>query len=260
MCLIILLIFATRMEAQVETKNINVVKLVPEQNFLINGTANATLAGGRDRITVQISLPEGTKEWVYVFSCSSSNNGQGVIQLCSNLTKAIDLSGTTADMISAITAPDGDANCDVFLLDKENKDLFESEAEFSYFTIGRKLNIKNGVMPIRGLNNGPYYIGIRNNYTTNAINVKIEAAALVENTEVDLTQWSVEKKNEMYEVIKAELIKEGMEEAAAKKLTSCIIKKLVVETSLDALSKMADFEKEELLNKIDAECRKETGN
>lgn len=257
----LLLIFVNKITAQVETKNLNIAKLVPEQNYLINGTANAALAGGRDRITIPVYLPEGTKEWVYVFSCSSSDNGQGVIQLCSNLTKAVDVSGTTSGVINSLTAPDGDSYCDVFLFDKENKELFENDQEgYRSYNVGTKKNIKNGVMPINNLNNGTYYIGIKNNYATTAINIKIEVAALVEQTEVDFTQWSVEKKNEMYQAVKDGLIQEGMEETNAKKLASCVIKKIVADTSIEAINKMADFEREEFFNKIEADCKKEMEN
>jgi len=181
----ILLFFVTNYSlAQNYTYKRKVVQLYSAQHFYLNGGANADMLGGKSRVDIRVDLPENTIEWYYVFTTSESKDGKANIGLITQLSKLLDPTGLTGIAAEAIIAPPGEAVCDVFLLNAQNKNLFLQKADlnngtFYYNGKGSRQNFRNGTVQVQDLRTGTHFIGIRNPSTFSGVNVTIEVAAIV---------------------------------------------------------------------------------
>jgi hypothetical protein len=105
-----------------------VVPIITEQKFVINSQNNATLAGGKSKISIMVQLPENTVEWYYVYSASINKDNidkaTQSINLVAQLTKIFDPTGITSTAVSSILAPSGSNECDIYLLSSDNRTEF----------------------------------------------------------------------------------------------------------------------------------------
>lgn len=122
--ILLCLIFINLSLGQSYKKNRKVVPLLVSQNFYLNGATKGAF-GGNSRTSLLISLPRNTVEWYYVISTSPNQSNNLNLNLVSQLTRLLDQTGMTAIMTSSVLAPSGNGGaCDVFLMDRRNKDDF----------------------------------------------------------------------------------------------------------------------------------------
>lgn len=101
-----------------------VVPVLVNQNFYLNGATKGAF-GGNSRTSLLIPLPKNTVEWYYVASTSPNQSSSLNLNLVSQLTRLLDNTGMTAIVTSLIVAPSGNGGaCDIFLMDRRNKDDF----------------------------------------------------------------------------------------------------------------------------------------
>jgi hypothetical protein len=155
------------------------ISLYSQQHFYLNGGTRA-MFGGVSRTSLKVELPANTIEWYYVFTTSPGKDVSSDISLFAQLTKAFDPSGITATAVNAILAPTGSNTADVYLLDKDNVDLFISKEDFKYGGTDSRKNFKDGVVQINDVIKGTYYLGLRNPSADAGVNVSIEVVAVVE--------------------------------------------------------------------------------
>ena len=172
-------------DKEIEVKKYDIKTVVPLTSFYINSGSNATLLGGKSRISIPLSLPENAIKCYYQFSAAKNKSEIGKL---SNLTKQ--LSGIFADTKSIdintddLQEPYGRTYCDVYLLDERNSHLFERKKAYQYIPEGSRRNAKAGIVEIP-LNREEknLYIGFKNPLKIQGIHINFEASAIVETTE-----------------------------------------------------------------------------
>ena len=159
------------------------VQLISPQKIYLNGGARAAF-GGQSRTWIQIILPENTVEWYYAFSTGQSSSNLG---LFTQLAKLTDPKGNTSISEEAVYVPSGSGVCDVLLLDKANADAFYSKVDLSggtFFVQTQKINHRNGLIRVKHLLSGDWYIGLRNPSSLEGVSISLEAVAIVQQTRV----------------------------------------------------------------------------
>lgn len=175
--------YTTVQEKYLIKKEYKPISIVPTTEYFINSGSNATLKGGKSRITFPFTLPKNTQECYYVFSASREKSdidkAKGSFNLVGQLSTLIDQTGALNFGVDMLTKPPGGNVCDVYLLDFENSRLFEAKEAYRYMTSGTRENIKSGIVKMTGGSGQTYYIGIKNPDSMYGIQVAIEIVAIV---------------------------------------------------------------------------------
>ena len=173
-------------------QNHEVVQVLQSQQFYLNG-GNRAMLGGKSRITIPVTLPPNTVEWYYTFSAfhNSEQAAQSSQQysLYSNLVTALDQVGI-ASLSSKLMQPTGAEVCDIFLLpesevshfiNKDDNSLLGTGSGFRSYNIANRQNFTSGVVPVKqtNLQEGTFYLGIKNPSAMTGIHVNIEVNAIV---------------------------------------------------------------------------------
>lgn len=158
-------------------------KLIPKSTYYINSGTHSMFKGGKSRISIPINLPRNTIEWYYQIAAFRDpgrlENAKESLNLLGNISNIFDPSGATEIGIKLLTGVPGSDVCDVFLLDAYNKLSFESKNQYSYWEIGTRENIKEGIVKINKSIASQLYIGIKNPDSYHGIHVLIEVVAIV---------------------------------------------------------------------------------
>lgn len=165
-------------------------QVVSPQKFYINSGSNASLLGGKSRVTFPIDLPDKTVEWYYIFSAHRNESDIDKVHNKFNLFGEIaDLllgtQGLASLTLNQITKPAGGDVCDVYLLDYTDSRLFEAKDAFSYYTSGTRENFVSGSVQLKDMNYDGLYIGIRNPDGWDGIFVSIEVVAITHEEDWD---------------------------------------------------------------------------
>jgi hypothetical protein len=169
---------------EIDIKKYEIKTVIPLSSFYINSGSNATLLGGKSRITFPLNLPKNTIKCYYQFAAAKNKDEIGKL---TNLSKQ--LSGIFADTKSIdintedLIEPLGRVYCDIYLLDKENSYWFENKKAYKYIPEGSRRNIKSGVVEIPNTLGSNLYIGIRNPLKIYGIHVNFEASAIIQTIE-----------------------------------------------------------------------------
>ncbi len=199
-----------------QTKKITqkAVQLFEQRNIHLNGGNMAVLGSGKkSRVCIPIDLPPNTIEWYYSFS--TSNNKQSIdnlnllIQLggllIANVTPlgtTLSSSGITETILSQIKIPYGSHAIDVYLFDKANMDKFEKRKDiwgdsFQFIPSGSTENTTQGLIRVKDVTSGSWFIGLRNPSLTYAVDVVIEGIAIVAKEEI-VQPTDEQRKAELY--------------------------------------------------------------
>ena len=236
-----------------------VVPIQTNQSFYLNGGTRATF-GGKSRTSLLITLPKNTIEWYYVFSTSPNEGNSQSINLVAQLTKIIDPTGVTAIATTALFAPTGNGGaCDIYLVDRPNLDKFIKKVDnlggsFSYILEGTRENFKNGVVQIKGINSGIWFLGFKNPSASTGVNITVEVAAIVEETVLDNSSWSNETKKTFYENYYKGLKNNGLDDNIAKEVAGCLIEKLTSEKTPEEWNMESEGTRKTFLNENYASC------
>ncbi|MBO0936592.1 hypothetical protein J2I47_08565 [Fibrella sp. HMF5335] len=173
-------------------QNHEVVQVLQPQQFYLNG-GNRAMMGGKSRVAIAVTLPQNTVEWYYTFSAfhSPEQAAQASQQysLFSNLVNTLDQVGI-ASLSTKLMRPTGAEVCDVFLLpenerlhfiNKDDNSLLGSGSGFRWYDIASRQNFVSGVVPVKqaNLQEGIFYLGIRNPSAMSGIYINIEVNAVV---------------------------------------------------------------------------------
>jgi hypothetical protein len=160
----------------------NVSKIIEAQQFYVNSTTNS---GGKNRVSIPLTLPEGTVEWYYRFSAyrdsaliqsqQKSNNNLFSEVASFFLGGAAPVLGAIGNMLMQ---PPGADFCDVYMLSPENRQLFMNESAFKYILDGSRQNLKSGNIRVTCCNKGTYHLGLKNPDNKHGVHVNIEAVAI----------------------------------------------------------------------------------
>jgi len=257
--LVFLCVTANIVYGQTYKKVRKVVPILTNQSFYLNGGTRATF-GGKSRTNLTISLPANTVEWYYVFSTSPNEGNSQSINLVSQLTRLVDPSGVTAIATNALFAPTGNGGaCDIYLLDRANVDKFMSKSDnfggsYSYNMEGTRENFKNGVVQIKGIRTGIWYLGFKNPSATTGVNITVEVAAIVEETVLDYDTWSSETKTTFYNNFYKGLKENKLDDNIAKEIAGCLIEKITTQKTPQQWDNMTEGSRQTYLNEVYEGC------
>jgi tetratricopeptide (TPR) repeat protein len=244
-------------KAQTTSKIRKLVQVLGQQNFELNGGIKAKF-GGTSRVFYIIELPKNTIEWYYVFTATEKENSNPVIDLLPQLTKLYDPSGLTSVVASSIVSPKGTQSCDIYLMDRENKEIFMRQSdEYRYISASSRINFKSGTIPIKNNFTNNNYLCVRNPSATSGINVSIEVVAIVEETTIDNNVWSINNKERIEKSFVKYLIDHNADKEEAIMISSCMIDKITIEKTPNMLDKMTTSEKENYCHDKIAICQEE---
>ena len=159
--------------------------VLQNDQFYLNSKSNALVKGGKKSVLVPITLPEGTKEWYFVYTASRDQKQiEQTLQsfsLASELTAFIEQKASLQDAVKTLSAPPGANIINIYLLDDKNARLFKENETFSYDINYSREQVKSGIINVSNTsNNNMYYLGISNPDNIHGIHVGVEVVAVVE--------------------------------------------------------------------------------
>ena len=159
---------------KVSTKGYSLKQVVKERTFNVHSQTNS----GASRVTVRVDLPPNTVSWYYEFQCVPIDNSHSVLGLFTSLSKYVDpTNGLLSNALDKISVPSGSEDCDVYVLDVDNRGPFENEESFYYWESQKGL--QQGIVDIRNLKSGSYYLGFENDNWFVGVTIVLEVVALV---------------------------------------------------------------------------------
>jgi len=242
-----------------------VVTLLPEQGIYLNSTSNGAF-GGKSRVNYKIDLPPNTVEWYYIYSTTPTEGKDQSLGLVAQLTRVVDPTGISAVAVNALRTPSGSGGLiDVYVMGYENRTAFIAKdywGAWEYdnpggYEEGRTLNAKQGKKKIDDVLSGTVYIGLKNPHVKDGVNVTIEVAAIIEVQDVDMTVWTAETKEMMYDTYLDDLISGGMSEQVAQSVANCVLEKLVSQYTLSDFANKSESEMNVIGDALEDECMTE---
>jgi tetratricopeptide (TPR) repeat protein len=231
--------------------------ILASQDFYLNGATRGAI-GGKSRTFFEIKLPVNTVEWYYSFSTTPNVGQKQNTELFSQLTGLLSKSNVYTFAATAIFSPTGNGGaCDIYLLDRANLDKFYNKEDllgnnFTYFIQGSRENYKNGVVQIKDITKGTYYLGFRNSSLSTGTNINVEVVAIVEEIVID-DSWAEADKNQ-YENHFFNILKKDFDEGVARNVSSCMMDKILKDYSPSRLNGMQSTEKEALFLEVYKLC------
>lgn len=251
--------------SQVQTKTQKAIQILEPQSFYLNG-GTRNMVGGNSRTGFIINLPPNTVEWYYTFTTEPNKNQEDNLQLENQITMLLSMGGMSSGLLSLIKVPQGNGLIDVFLTDRNGYDIFFKKdfwGQWEYTSPnhnieGSRTNVKDGKVQIKSIRNGQHFLVIRNTSGTTGINVKIDVVAIVEETEIDLSKWSKETKNALFEGFKQNVKQKTpyTSQSNIEKIASCMTQKIIEDYTIESFQELADFELKNIENDIMEECKK----
>lgn len=156
-------------------KTRKVVVLLSPQKFHLNSWGK-TIISGVNKTVLPIVLPNNTIEWFY-YVCASKENSTNYIELAAQV--ALLIHDAVID-VSKIKVESGNSYCDVYLMNDEDKQRFNLGDESSYYVLGSRQNFNSGVIRMKKGDTSLYWLGIKNPRKAHAVDVTVEAVAIVE--------------------------------------------------------------------------------
>lgn len=151
------------------------------QEFYLNSQTNVTT--GVTKTTIPVYLPKNTVEWYYTFVATRDKNKHTFQDMSLLGDIASLLLGVNGKIIkfglNQLKTIPGDDFCNIYILDRNNRDSFANNLGFNYFLEGSRRNFKSSVVKITGLPSDEYYIGVSNPDLTNGIMVSLEVVAII---------------------------------------------------------------------------------
>lgn len=217
----------------------------------------------QSREVIRIQLPPNTKKWYYTI-CAYRNKGDvdvtnATYNLMAQLTKLYDYTGTTAAILTRITAPPPNDKCDIYLLSSSNEvSNFKNKLSiFSYHTEGSQERASRWRAEITSYTHGVQYLGIRNSNLGYGINIYVQVVAIVSVPATDDNGWTAADKNGMHREISNYLTSNNsgnLSQAQVDDFSTCFTRKFMSRYSASKVKSMADYEKKNALNDVLQEC------
>lgn len=245
--------------SQVKSTSLKTVNIIQPRDFYLNSQMRTDLLGGTQTHVVRVQLPPNTIEWYYAFSVSSTENDRASLSLTTQLASIIDKTGLASVALSALYTPTGSYACNVYLLANSGsaQTFANGNSDWRHFSNYQLTSTRNGVNVVkdRQFLSGTWYVGFKNLLETQGINVTVEVVAVVEETEVDGSEWDKEIVDEMYNQI-LEPIKKAFGNERGEKIANCVMDKLQENYVPNDFKNMPEYKRKKVLQEIGGECEK----
>lgn len=195
--IILVLLLANQLNAQVKTVSYKVLPLVEDRQYELAG---GVIVLNTSRVIIPVNLPENTIEWYYMFVSYSDEDvlekRRTEINLASQLSLALDKTGLTSDLISGLLTPNGSSCSNIYVFgDRYNAVNFVNKTDYDlfpeYWSYYSQVSIKSATHGRQMIGFSPkeqFYIGIQAGPSPVVVDVEIvaiidESAAAVETKE-----------------------------------------------------------------------------
>ncbi len=167
--------------------------LVKKEIYSISSAFNSTFQDSESRVTIPLIFPSNTVKWYYRYSASQNKEDIERLKYSYNLAGELALSmGPKAELVpsgtNGINPVPGSDNCDVFLLDQVNKNLFNNYNPFNYIIEGSRENFSSGIVEVDCCTGEPHFLGIQNPNESEVVHVFIEVVVIVEEAEIRMQE------------------------------------------------------------------------
>ena len=244
------------------------VQVIAPQTQVVNSMAGKLL-GKKNQVAMAFQLPQNTTRWFYIFSATRNQadvtRTRSAFKLLAQLSKLVDETGITDNAINLITTPPGTDYCNTYLLGSFNDvKIFDKEfttQSFKYDRAGSRTNLSSGQVVINSSEylQGSQYLGFQNPSSVYEVSVTVEVVAIV-NQEVEVSGWTLTRKNEIYNMIKNQVIENAcgnLSDGEKFTLASCGTSKITTEYTNETIKGLADHEIIQTLAKAMRSCSDE---
>lgn len=184
------------------------VEVFSPQRYKLSSYLAPNVSGSNStRRVIPVNLPHNTVKWFY--SVSTGRNPQEIenvqrnFNLFGSISRLVDNTGISANIISRIGSPPVSNSIDVYLLySKQDRDIFLSKYSnlgggFRYVIDDSKEQIVSGNVEVisRDRMYGVQYLGIRNTDASNSIEVCIQVVAIIQEPEQQSSYSSYNNSN-----------------------------------------------------------------
>lgn len=159
-------------------QNYHLVEIHSTQTFYLNNSTRDALGTGDNKTYLKVELPPLTKEWYFSFSAVQAERGQS-LNLFGQLADLLDQTGITGLLVNAVTVPEGDIRCNVYLTDHSNAMSFARDDGYNHWTSGTRKNYTEGVVKITDILNPVVYLCFENPNSWDGMTISVEVTALV---------------------------------------------------------------------------------
>ena len=236
-------------------------QIIEPRSFTLNSSLGSA-TGGNAKTVIEVDLPDYTIRWFYTFTAhrteAQRNKAKANINLFAQLTRILDVTGTTAAATKVLITPSGSDYCDLYFFDtEEDADIFDAPLTLKSFTYESKYsqeNLMQGTIMVSEKERcvGTQYLGFANGSLNSSVNVTVEVVAIV------LNEWTKEDRQQMYDGIYSLLTENGLSEDFSDKsirsFATCLLSEFCNTYSPLERDKMADFELQNTITKIGHEC------
>jgi hypothetical protein len=170
---------------QSQPSKFKVVPLLTKQSFYLNGGVRSGF-GGKSRVVYEVDLPQNTVEWYYAVTTYQQKQNNSInVGLLEQISRLLDPTGVASNVVGLIATPTGANDCDVYLMDQANQNIFyrkwdvNKHIPFQFLEAGSRENFRNGAVQVKNPTQGVYFLGFRNPSETAGIGIAFEAVAIV---------------------------------------------------------------------------------
>ena len=270
-CLTLCLSFVYAQQNRLYDTTFTVVTLSSPQSFYLDSRIVSQISG-RSRLTLPITLPQGSLSWYYSFSAmEAKNEPMEWVSLASQLTKLVDKSGISAVIISRFVQPTGTASCDIYVLNTEGVSQFEqkNDDKWQYDRNTSRQNMTGGIVQ-SAVSNRQFSIGLSNPSLKSGINVRIEISAVVgklapiynqnrhSNDSSSEHLWSNKEREILFQRFQSSF--QGKLTPSVTEVSTCILAKTMKHFTPQEFNLKALGEQEVLIAIMKKDCYSETHN
>ncbi len=206
------------------------------------------------RKLIAIELPEGTTSIVYRITVGKKNQeiGKSLVDAVNSIPNpATATIGAFTKLVVSLSSYEAK----YFIFSSEENALnYKNGRQYSYCkTTGELTSATVKMLSSNCFGDTRYlYFGFHTNELLIDYYVTLEVVPWVEKE--DLTVWTAEYRDELFETYKSNLISNGVQEKTAIDLSNCIINKLVEQKTPEDLNNLSESEYSEIITKISEEC------
>ena len=185
------------------------------QSFYLNNSTRGTLGTGDHRSYLPINLPSKTVEWYYSFTANQVS-AETHMELYGQLIQLLEPSGISSALFEAVTVPEGNARCNIYLMDQANAMAFDGLQPFNYWPSATRNNYSQGVVKVSDVIQSGIYLCFENPASWEGVTINVEVVALVDTSTTPPPKSDTEKLVESLSQV-AEAIEQNKKQKQAQR-------------------------------------------
>lgn len=179
---ILLLVMMIWVISCASSKNEKVISLCPKSTYFLKSEVNKQVLNGKSDQIIEIVLPKKTQTWYYSFTAfnkESQSKKESKASLFEQVITLVIKKVSETSLLDLIEIENGDAYCDVYIVDDDNLKRYRQDESFKYFQKGSREGLMNGKVEFPNPILDHYYIIVKNPKIFSSIKFNIEAIAIL---------------------------------------------------------------------------------